>query len=160
MRPSSTLFAAAFLLFSVTAAHAQGRLVVDGAWVREAPPGASALAGYAILKNDGDAPIRVEGVSSKAFGSASIHETTEVDGVARMREMAGIDLAPGASVALEPGGRHLMLMRPVSALHDGDKVDVQFTLDNGTRLDATFPVRAAQAAAEEHSHHDHSHHDH
>ncbi len=155
MKPSPFLFAVACLLFSAPCAHAAGRLVVDGAWVREAPPGASALAGYATLKNDGDAPIRIERVQSGAFGSASIHETTHVDGVARMRELPGIDLAPGASVVLEPGGRHLMLMRPKSALRDGDKVDVRFDLEGGANVDASFPVRAAQAASADHAHHGH-----
>lgn len=127
------------------AARAEGRLVVSEAWIREAPPGATMLAGYAKLTNDGDAPISVLTAQSDAFRSASLHETVVADGVSRMRELHRLDLAPGASVALEPGGKHLMLMYPRGDVHAGDKVSVRFLLGDGARVEVSFEVNAADS---------------
>lgn len=140
----SACFAALFAFAGC--ARAEGRLVVSDAWIREAPPGATMLAGYAQLKNDGDAPISVLTAHSDAFRSASLHETAVADGVSRMRKLHRLDLAPGASVTLEPGGKHLMLMQPRGEVHAGDKVEVRFLLGDGARVEAVFEVVAPSAA--------------
>ena len=41
-----------------------------------------------------------------------MHETTVEDGIARMREIAALDIADNEVVTFERGGKHLMLMRP------------------------------------------------
>ncbi len=155
MRSMSKRFSAvAFsLLFAAGFAHAEGRLVVTDAWIREAPPGATMLAGYARLRNDGDAPVSVLTVQSDAFRMTSVHETVVADGVSKMRELHRLDLAPGAEVDLEPGGRHLMLMQPRSEVHAGDKVDVRFLLADGRRVETYFVVMAPSAADEHSQHH-------
>src|ERR1700722_9974612 len=38
-------------------AMAAGHLLVEGGWIRSAPPGAAMLAGYGTLHNIGDAPV-------------------------------------------------------------------------------------------------------
>jgi periplasmic copper chaperone A len=134
-------------------AHAAGRLVVEDAWIRTAPPTAAMRAGYAVLRNAGDAPLVVTGASSDAFGDVSIHATTIENGVARMRELAAIPLAPGESVALEPGGKHLMLMQPGAEFGAGAKAEIRFEIEGGTSTSAEFVVRNAAAAAGEHAHH-------
>ena len=130
---------------SITLAHAEGRLGVTDAWIREAPPGATALAGYATLKNLGDTPISIITVQSDAFRMAAVHETIVRDGVARMRDMHRLKLAPGESIRLEPGGKHLMLMQPRHDVHAGDKVEMLFLLADGTRLETYFDVVAPAA---------------
>ena len=55
------------LCLAATTAQAQGKLGVFDAWIRAAPPGASMLAGYATLKNTGDAPVSLLTVQSDAF---------------------------------------------------------------------------------------------
>ena len=50
---------AVMLLTAAASAHAAGKLGVYDAWIRAAPPDSSVLAGYATLKNTGDAPIKV-----------------------------------------------------------------------------------------------------
>lgn len=158
MRRLSTCLAALGLLAAAGCAQAAGRLVVSEAWIREAPPQATMLAGYARLENTGDEPLSVLTVQSDAFRMASVHETVVADGVSKMREVHRLDLAPGASVALEPGGRHLMLMQPRHEVHAGDKVEVRFLLGDGTRLETVFEVLAPDSAddgegADAHRHH-------
>lgn len=141
-------------------AAAAGTLSVEQAWVRAAPPGVPMLAGYAELHNTGDAPLRITAVESTAFGSVSLHETTVVDGVSRMRELPGLAVEPGASVRLEPGGKHLMLMEPRQPVDARSPLRLRFVLEDGRRVDADFVVTDQAPAAGAHDHAGHDHHAH
>ena len=138
--------AAAALLAAVPSARAAGKLSVYDAWIRKAPPGVTMMAGYATLKNEGDAPIKVFTVQSDAFRQSSIHETVVERGVSRMRELPRIDMAPGATIEMKPGGAHLMLSEPRHPILVGDKVHMVFLLADGTRVEANFDVLAPETA--------------
>jgi hypothetical protein len=140
---------AATLLGIAPSAHAAGRLGVYDAWIRKAPPGVSMMAGYATLKNEGDAPIKVLTVQSDAFRQSSIHETVVERGVSKMRELPRVDLAPGASIEMKPGGAHLMLMEPRHPILVGDKVHMVFLLADGTRVETYFDVMAPDAVGDD-----------
>lgn len=128
-------------LASIEAASAAGRLEVTGAWIRTAPPGAMMLAGYATLRNTGDAPLTVIGADSEAFGDVSLHESIEIDGVARMSALGSIEIAAGASVVLAPGGKHLMLMRPKGEPKSGGSIKIHIAAKPGEGTTANFVVR-------------------
>jgi copper(I)-binding protein len=130
------------LVFGLVAnAHAAGRLVVEQAWIRAAPPGAMMLAGYATLKNIGDEPIVVTGASSADFGDVSLHESVSENGVERMRPLGNVEIAPGAGVAFAPGGKHFMLMDAKRELTAGDVVKIHVSTKSGPGADADFAVR-------------------
>ena len=120
--------------------QAAGLLKVERAWIRTAPPGATMLAGYAVLHNGGDAPVIVHGASSPDFGAVSIHETIEVDAVERMQALEQVEIAPGASVTFAPGGKHFMLMRPSQSLASGAVVKVHLDTNDSNGVDASFVV--------------------
>lgn len=136
-------------LVATPSAHAQGKLSVYDAWIRKAPPGVSMMAGYATLKNEGDAPIKVLTVQSDAFRQSSIHETVVERGVSKMRELPRIDMAAGATVEMKPGGAHLMLSEPRHPILVGDKVHMVFLLADGTRVEAYFDVVAPEATGDD-----------
>lgn len=115
--------------------------VIEKAWVRAAPPGATTLAGYLVLHNPCSAAVVVTNVESRDFGMPMIHRSQLVDGVSRMRHVGELALAPGESLVFEPGGLHLMLMKPQRALAEGDEVGVRLVLAGGRRVFALFPVR-------------------
>ena len=142
-------FALAPLFFVAVTAHAEGKLGVFDAWIRAAPPGAQMMAGYATLKNTGDAPISVLTVQTDAFRQSSIHETLIERGVAKMRETPRIDLAPGAIVTMKPGGAHLMLLDPRHAIGKGEKVQMVFLLADGTRVETYFDVVAPDSVGDD-----------
>lgn len=133
------------LLFVSNTALAGGQLGVFDAWIRAAPPGATMMAGYATLKNSGDAPLTVLTVQSDAFRLTSLHETIVAGDVSKMREIHRVVIEPGREVRLAPGGRHLMLMQPRHEIGVGDKVQVMFLLADGTRLETYFDVVAPDA---------------
>lgn len=117
--------------------------VIESPWVRAAPPGAASLAGYLVLRNPCDAAVEVVDVESKDFGMPMIHRTVEEGGVSRMRPAGRVVLAPGETLRFAPGGLHLMLMRPLRPLAEGDVARVRLVLADGRRLFAEFPVRRA-----------------
>lgn len=130
--------------FATSAAAAEPACVsVHGGWVR-LPPGAMPMAaGYGKIRNDCRGAVVVIGAGSKAFGDVSLHETTLVDGVSRMREVERLPIAAGATVELKPGGLHLMLMQPEVALKAGAALPLRLSLDDGRKVDATLQVRNA-----------------
>jgi copper(I)-binding protein len=134
-----------FLLISAAAAsaHAAGRLVVEQAWIRVAPPGAMMLAGYAMLRNDGDASLTLSTADSADFASVSLHQTVSENGVERMRPLDRLVIAPGARAEFSPGGRHFMLMQPAHELKSGDKLKIHIASDTGDGATADFSVREA-----------------
>ena len=139
----------AALVAASASVHAEGKLGVFDAWIRQAPPGASMMAGYVTLKNTGDARVSVLTVQSDAFREASIHETVVERGVSKMRELPRLDLDPGATIELKPGGRHLMLMHPRQKIAVGDRIEMTFLLADGRRVPANFDVVAADRTDEE-----------
>ncbi|MBD8526553.1 copper chaperone PCu(A)C [Pseudomarimonas arenosa] len=134
------MLSAALLLFSGSAL-AELKLKGSNAWIRLAPSGAMMLAGYVELRNEGEQPLRLKGGQSGAFGLIEIHRTEEVDGVSRMREVPLLEIAPGATVKLEPGGLHLMLMRPTGELAEGTTVAIDLLDENDEPLPVAFTVR-------------------
>ena len=90
---------------------------VKDAWARATPPGATAGAAYFTLVNGGQVGDSLVGVSTPA-GNAGVHSTNLADGVMRMRPVASLEVAAGATVTLKPGGDHVMvtgLKRPLTA---------------------------------------------
>lgn len=134
------LTAAAILLSLVLPAHA-ANVEAENPWIRAAPPTARMLAGYVVLHNRGSEPVALVGASSDRFGLVEVHETIEVDGVARMRQVPRIEIAPGESAMLKPGGRHLMLMRPASVPAEGEQVEIVLRFEGAEPLPVTFVSR-------------------
>ena len=52
-----------------------------------------------------------------------------------------LDIPAGTSLRFEPGGLHLMLMKPLRPLAEGDTARLRLVLADGRRLYAEVPVR-------------------
>ncbi len=151
------LIALLLALLPLASIAAEPALRVDDPWIRAAPPGARMLAGYARLVNEGAAPVALVGAESARFGLVEVHRTVQVDGVARMRQVESLEIPAGGQVALEPGGLHLMLMRPVSDVAEGERIAIRLRFDDGSEHEAGFVVRrgpepAAAAGQGAHQH--------
>ena len=118
---------------------------VEAAWIRMPPAGLPMMAGYARISNPCKAPLAIVAAHSDAFADTSLHETRVEGGISRMRATPALRLAPGGSATLAPGGFHLMLMRPVRPLHAGDRVSIEFTLEDGRRFSVPFEARPIAA---------------
>ncbi len=134
-------FALAGLASAAVGAEADCAPVIEKPWVRAAPPGAASLAGYLVLRNPCAAAIEVSDVESRDFAMPMMHRTEVVDGVSRMRPAGKRVVPPGGELRFEPGGLHLMLMKPLRPLAEGDQASVRLVLADGRRVFAVFPVR-------------------
>lgn len=110
------------------------------AWIRAAPPGATVLAGYAIVRNPCAEAVAITDASSSDFMMGMIHETLVENGVSQMRHVDSIALPAGGEIRFAPGGRHLMLMHPKRQLKVGGRVKVKLKLADGRLIGADFIV--------------------
>lgn len=132
-----------------------GEMQVSAPWMREMPPGAAVAGGFVTLKNTGGADDRLVAVASASCGRIEIHEMRQEGGVAQMRPLqGGLPVPAGGTVALQPGGLHLMCLQPARRLMAGERVPVTLTFArNGTRA-LDFEVRGlAGTGGGEHAHH-------
>jgi copper(I)-binding protein len=131
----------AFVLFGLSFPLLAQDIIVENPWVREAPPNAQALAGYARIKNVGKTKRVLVGVSSPSFERVEFHVTTFEGGMMRMKHLETLSLAPNEAMDFEPGGRHLMLINPKRRLKDGDKVPMTIVTKKGEEISFTMEVR-------------------
>jgi periplasmic copper chaperone A len=141
------LFRALLLFLSLpatvqAAATATAGLEFEQAWIRSAPAASPVMAGYVRIVNPGTRTVRIVAMRSPQFARVEAHTMREVDGVMRMRPLV-LELSPGETLELAPGGHHLMLMQPAATLAEGTRATLEFTLDDGRRRAVEFEVRAA-----------------
>lgn len=105
------------------------------------PGGAPVQAGFGRIGNDCPSPATIVSATSPAYGSVELHGSSRENGISRMRAVPLLRIPPGATAVFEPGGLHLMLVRPRSRLRPGDRVTIGFVLQDGRRLSGEFEVR-------------------
>ncbi|GAA4863454.1 copper chaperone PCu(A)C [Luteimonas vadosa] len=116
---------------------------VRDAWVRLPPVPMPMLAGFGRIENACAASVVIVGVRSAAFGGVELHESSVADGISRMRAVPRLRLAPRTTRRMQPGGLHLMLLRPRTMPAVGDTIAVDFDLSDGRTLRGEFVVRGA-----------------
>lgn len=145
--------------FVATGASADGDVQIRDPWVQAAPPGAKVMAAYLEINNNGKKPQILTGVSSSAFDQASIHRSMMHGNMAHMEHLKELTIPPGASVALKPGGLHLMLTDAKKSLRVGDQISITLIFKGGEKIALTAAVRSGQTEeTEDHRHMDHSGH--
>jgi copper(I)-binding protein len=134
---------------SLGAAEAQefsaGNLMIDHPWSRATPAGAKIAVGYMVIMNHGADPDRLVGGSSSA-GPVEVHEMAMKDGVMTMRPVnGGLQIEPGKSVTLAPGGNHLMFTDVKAPLKQGDKLKATLEFAKAGKVEVTFDVQSIGA---------------
>ena len=118
---------------------------VRAGWVRLVPGGMPMHAGFGRIENACAAPATIVSASSPSYGSVMLHESRLVNGMSQMRMLRELRIAPDDAAVLKPGGLHLMLMEPTSALKPGSHVAIEFTLKDGRHVLGDFEVKSAAA---------------
>jgi copper(I)-binding protein len=124
-----SLFAGAILGLLVSLPAAGGTLEVTGAWSRSTPPGVKVGVVYFTLKNDTGKSDRLLRISSPVAGSAQVHRTEILDGIARMREVAVLHVEAGQTVEFAPNGMHVMLTGLKKPLVAGEKFELDLLFE-------------------------------
>ena len=144
------LFAAAFAVMTLAPAHAHdysvGTLKIDHPWARATPKGANVGGGYLKITNTGATPDRLVGGVSAVSKRFEIHEMSMDNGVMKMRELAkGLEIKPGETVELKPGGYHVMFIGLNRPLVQGEKVKAVVQFEKAGKVDVEFAVEAIGA---------------
>jgi copper(I)-binding protein len=108
---------------------------ISDAWVRPPMGADSPAAGYLTMKNSSDQADALLSVSSPVASSVEIHETTtDASGMMGMQPVDKIEVPAGGTVALEPGGYHLMLMGVTQMLEVGSKVELDLVFERAGKV--------------------------
>jgi copper(I)-binding protein len=123
-----------------------GPLQVENPWARATPTGAKVGGGYLTIKNDGTAPDKLVGGSSPIAQSVELHEMNSENGVMKMRALPnGLQINPGQTVTLKPGGYHIMFVGLNKSLKQGDHVPVTLDFANAGKVNVEFTVEGMGA---------------
>ena len=144
-----SLIAAATLLASPAWAQAYklGSLEVDQPWTRATAPTAKAGGGFVTITNKGTTPDRLIAARSAASAKVEIHEMKMDGNVMRMRELdKGLEIPPGATVTLKPGGYHIMFMGLKAPFAKDARVPVTLIFEKAGSIDVEMKVEAMGGA--------------
>ncbi|MGH6832146.1 MAG: copper chaperone PCu(A)C [Methyloceanibacter sp.] len=149
-----TLAAILFVGLTVWAAEI-ARIKVAGAWARPTVGQGRISAAYMTIANEGEAGDRLKSARTPKAKAVELHQTTmTADGVMQMRKVEdGLPIEAGASLVLEPGGAHLMLLGLEDALRAGEEFILTLEFANAGALDVTVPVSADAPAGDSHPGH-------
>ncbi|MEO9808558.1 MAG: copper chaperone PCu(A)C [Nitratireductor sp.] len=137
------------LLSTAVQAHefSRGDIRIDHPWSRITPSVAPVAGAYLTVINSGTEADRLTGGSTPIAERIEIHRMTMENGIARMRPLPdGVEIAPGASVELAPGGIHLMLIKPSRQLVEGDRFKARLDFAKGGAVDVEFVVQKNASA--------------
>jgi copper(I)-binding protein len=151
MVPRRLALAALFAVLAIPALaldYKQGAIEIRQPWTRATPPTAESGGGFLVLTNTGTTPDRLIAVKSLAADKAEIHEMKMEGNVMRMRELEkGIEIPPGATVELKPGGFHIMFMGLKAPFAKDAKVPLTLVFEKAGSIDVELQVAAMGAGA-------------
>lgn len=104
------------------------------------PVTAQSGAGYFTITNTGDTPDRLLAVEA-AFPRVMVHDTIIENDISKMVHLDGVDLPPGETVTLQPGGKHVMFMGlNGDPFEVGEAISATLVFENAGRLEVEFQV--------------------
>jgi copper(I)-binding protein len=140
------LAATALLLLSAAGAVAEeavraNDIVIAQPWARASIGTGRPGAAYLTITNQGAGPDRLLGVASEIAGSAEVHDSTrDASGVMRMAPAGPLALGAGETVALAPGGKHIMLMELKKPLLQGETLPLLLRFERAGEVVVNAPI--------------------
>lgn len=136
----TTLLAGAAALGLVLPAFAE--ITVEDAYARSASPMAKSGAAFMLIHNSGETADRLIAVSSDAAARTELHTHLEDgNGVMRMVHVEeGFELPAEGMIAMQRGGKHVMLMGLNDAMEQGETVTITLTFEQAGDVVIEVPV--------------------
>lgn len=123
------------------AATQAGDLKLEAAWTRATPKGAQVGGGYLRITNTGKTSDRLIGGSFPLAARVEVHEMATEGGMMKMRRLAaGLEIKPGETVELKPGGYHLMFLQLKEAIAAGKPVRGTLVFEKAGSVDVEYGV--------------------
>ena len=133
-------------------------LTITAPWTRATPKSAPVAGGFVKITNTGSESDWLIGGSFTGAGRVEVHEMATDNGVMRMRQLAnGLEIKPGQTVELKPGGFHLMFMELKQPTVEGKPIRGTLTFRKAGSVEIDFAVAPiggpAPASGGGHHHH-------
>ncbi|MGE0854469.1 MAG: copper chaperone PCu(A)C [Hyphomicrobiaceae bacterium] len=126
-----------------------GSLTISKPWTRATPPGSKVAGAFMTITNTGSAPDRLVGGTSPVAGHVEIHEMVMDGNVMKMRGLGnGLEIKPGETVELKPGGYHVMLLDLRNPLTEGTPVAGTLKFEKAGEIAVTYDVAPIGARAQ------------
>ncbi len=133
-----------------------GELEIGHPWTRATPPSARVAGGFLKITNRGSSPDRLLSATFEGASSVEVHEMAHENGVMKMRELPkGLEIKPGETVELKPGGFHLMFMGLKGQLVEKQRPKGILVFEKAGRIEVEFAVESMGARGSDvhHGHH-------
>lgn len=122
-------------------AYAAPSVTMRDAWIRAMPPNAKTSAAYLIIENRGGTDDELLGATVDGVAVVELHEMVHEGHAMAMRPRTGIAVPAGGTVALKPGGLHLMLIDIGRPLVAGESRKGRLRFREGQVFAVEFNVR-------------------
>ena len=127
-----------------------GSLEIMAPWSRATPKGAATAIGYMTIKNDGTIPDRLVGGSVDFAGGFQLHSMVMEGDVSKMRELEGVDIAPGQTIEFKPGGSHVMFVGLKHPLTEGEHIKGTLVFERAGTAQIEYDVQGIGAQSGPH----------
>lgn len=118
-----------------------GALELNDLWIRASVPGQTNGAGYLQIINSGTTADKLIAVQSEAATRVELHTVINEDGVAKMRQVQGVDIPDHGDVKFAPGGYHLMFLQLTGPFKQGSLVPVVLKFEKAGEVRVNFTVK-------------------
>jgi copper(I)-binding protein len=147
------VLASAFVALQASAQEFKaGSLVISQPWSRATAGGAKVGAGYMTITNIGTEPDRLIGGSLPQAGKFEVHEMRMENNVMKMRPISGgLEVKPGQTVKLAPGGYHVMFMQLKEPFKEGEVLKGELVFEKAGKVPVEYKVGAIAAGMPPHA---------
>ncbi|SES39740.1 hypothetical protein SAMN04490244_11622 [Tranquillimonas rosea] len=137
-------------MLATSAMAGSADVVVENAWARASIGTSRPGAAYMEVHNAGDEPVMLTGLLTDLAMRPEVHRTaTDEQGVSSMSPAGDIVIAPGETIALEPGGLHAMLMQLQRPMEEGESFSMTLTFSDGGETTVEVPILGIAARGPE-----------
>jgi copper(I)-binding protein len=121
--------------------YSAGPIQIGNPWARATPAGARVGGGYLTITNKGSEPDRLLGGSLASATRFEVHTTVVEQGVAKMRPVENLEIKPGETIELSPGGIHVMFVGLKEPLKQGQRVKGALVFEKAGTVAVEFAVQ-------------------
>ena len=118
-------------------------LTLSDAWVRSSVPGQVNGAGYVKIQNKGTQADRLLSATSAAANTVELHTVITENGVAKMREINGLDVPADKTITMAPGGYHVMFLQIKEPFKEGSVIPVTLKFEKAGEVKVDFVAKPA-----------------
>ena len=121
-------------------------LVIDHPWTRATPEGAKAGAGYMTITNKGKENDKLTGGTFDDADEVQVHEMKMEGDNMTMRQLKdGLEIKPGDTVTLSPGGYHLMFLGLKKPIAKGANIKGSLSFEKAGNVDVDYKAEGIGA---------------